>query len=141
MPGASAATKSRRCGSRPNEPAGVSATMRETSPSSTKTWNGSSTLSRMGDGGIGGRLLFRVRRRLRLRVCLRIRLRLRLWLRLDLRLVDRPDHVERALRHVVELVMKDPLASVERVLQADELARQAGELLGREERLRQEALE
>src|SRR5664280_608789 len=150
IPGASAATQPRRRGSRPKEPAGVSATMRETLASSTKTWKGKSTLSCMRGGG-----MFRLRSR-------RCSTRLDQWLgrrigrgpgrsgrrcgrclriRLDFRFADRPDHIERALRHAVELVVQDALAAIECVLQTDHLSGEAGELLGREEGLGQEALE
>ena len=43
-------------------------------------------------------------------------------LRFALRLVHRPDHVERALRVVLEFIAQDALAAVQRILQADQLA-------------------
>ncbi len=56
-------------------------------------------------------------------------------------LVDRPDHVKGALGIILELIAQDTLAAVNRVLQADVLSLDATELLGREERLGQKALQ
>src|SRR5664279_6233822 len=133
MPGARAATQSRRCGSSPKAPSGDSATMRDTSLSSTKTSNGKRTLSCMSNRGVGACVGLFVAFRFR------VRLRDRLWLRLGL--VDRSDHVKRALRDVVELVVQNPLAAIQCVLEADELAGEAGELLRGKEWLCQEAFE
>src|SRR5690606_41291405 len=60
------------------------------------------------------------------------------WLR---GLVDAADHVERLLGMVGELVVQDALAALERVLEVHHLAFEAGELLRREEWLRQEAVQ
>src|SRR5580692_468992 len=101
--------------------------MRDTPIFSAKIWNGSRILSVMSATGMIdlrsplGCGLGRWRRCFRLHGLLR--------------LADRPDHVQRALRIVLEFVAQDPLATVERLAQADELALQTGELLGREERL------
>ena len=58
-----------------------------------------------------------------------------------LSLVDRSDHVKSALWKVLEFVIQDALAAVERVLQTDILSLDAAELLGREKRLGQESLQ
>src|ERR1019366_4734044 len=86
-----------------------------------------------------------------MRVCLRFRVCRRLWAGLDSRFgvgfllalgfVNRADHVERALRIVLELIVQDALAAVQRVLEADELSLEAGELLRREEGLGEETLQ
>src|SRR5664279_294148 len=102
--------------------------MRETPVFSAKTWNGRRTLSFISASGMSY-------------LRLRFRLGFRLGLRLSLRFVNRPDHVERALREVLELIAQDPLAAIERVLEADELSFESAELLGREEWLREEALQ
>ncbi len=70
--------------------------------------------------------------------CLGVR---RLGLACALRLTDRADHVERALRIILELVSQDALAAIESVLETDESALVAGELLSGEERLSEKALE
>ena len=57
------------------------------------------------------------------------------------RLLDRADHVERLLGQVIVLAREDLLEALDRVLEADVLARLAGELLGHEVRLREEALD
>src|SRR3989339_353833 len=124
MPGASAATHSSRCGRSPNDPSRVSATMRDTPVFSANTPNGRRTLSVMDVGGTLG-----------------------LWLRcrsgscLFLRFVNRPDHVERALRVVFGFIAQDSLTAAERVLEADERSLEAGELLGREEWLGKKTLQ
>ncbi len=51
------------------------------------------------------------------------------------------DHVERAFRIILEFIVQDALAAIERVIEADELAFEAGELLGREEGLGQKPLQ
>ena len=56
-------------------------------------------------------------------------------------LVDRADHVERLLGEVVVLAVQDLAEAVDRVLELDVLAGRAGELLGDEVRLREEALD
>src|SRR5579862_3851777 len=53
-------------------------------------------------------------------------------LRFSLRFLNRPDHVKRGLREVLVFVAKDPLAAVQRILEADQLSCEAGELLGGE---------
>ena len=53
-------------------------------------------------------------------------------------LFDRADHVERLLRQVVVLAFDDLLEALDRVGDRHVLALEAGELLGDEERLRQE---
>src|SRR4026209_983966 len=71
-----------------------------------------------------------------------IRLRRRLLAaRLRPHLVDAADHVEVLLGDVVELAFEDLLEAGDRVLQGDELALEAGELLGDEEGLREELLD
>src|SRR5436305_544426 len=55
--------------------------------------------------------------------------------------LDRPDHVERLLRKVVVLAVDDLLEALDRVLELHVLAGRAGELLGDEVRLREEALD
>src|SRR5436190_281674 len=57
------------------------------------------------------------------------------------RLVDRADHVERLLRKLVVLALDDLLEALDRVLEPHVLAGLAGELLGDEVRLREEALD
>src|SRR5207249_7099693 len=57
------------------------------------------------------------------------------------RLLDRPDHVEGLLGELVVLAVEDLLEALDRVLELDVLARGAGELLGDEVRLREEALD
>jgi len=54
---------------------------------------------------------------------------------------NRPNHVERALGVVLEFVVQDSLTTVQRVLEADELSFEAGELLGREKRLGEKTLQ
>src|SRR5450631_71242 len=100
--------------------------MRETPVFSAKIWNGRRTLRFISASGMGRLLL---------------RLRFRLGVRLPFRFVNRPDHVERAFRGVFELIAEDSFAAVERVLEADELSFESAELLGCEERLREEALQ
>src|ERR671921_589257 len=56
-------------------------------------------------------------------------------------LVDVTDEVEGLLRQLVVLTFDDLLERPDRVFEFDELALHAGELLGDEERLREEALE
>src|ERR1019366_395555 len=161
MPGVSAATQSSRCGKSPKEPARVSATIRDTPVFSPKTWKGRSTLrficvSAMSDlrSSFHRRLWQRPWRLLRLglRNGLRVRLdgglglgsgscRGRIGFRFALRLGDRPDHVEGALRVVLEFIAQDSLAAVQRVREADELSFEAGELLGREEGLGEKAFQ
>src|ERR1039458_8495786 len=65
----------------------------------------------------------------------------RYGLRFSLRLTDRADHVETTLRVVLEFVVQDSLAAVQRVLEADEFSGQAGELFSREKRLREKSLQ
>src|SRR5450631_226200 len=130
MPGASAATQSSRRGSSPNEPCAVSATMRDTSASSTNTSNGNRTLRRMSS--------------LLARICALRRPGLALGSGrggLGLGFGDRADHVKRAFGPVVELVVQDAFAAVERIRQAHKLALQARELFGGEKRLRQKAFQ
>src|SRR5580700_1882645 len=111
MPGASAATQSSRCGRSPNEPSRVSAIISNTPVSSAKIWNGSRILRCMS-------------------CCMRgLRLRFRLGL---LSFVDGPDHVERALRAVLEFIAQDALAAIKRVFETDGLAFETGEFLGSE---------
>src|SRR5919109_5268908 len=62
-------------------------------------------------------------------------------LRLLDRLLDRPDHVEGLLGQLVVLAVEDLGEALDRVLELHVLARRAGELLGDEVRLRQEALD
>src|SRR5436190_10745204 len=57
------------------------------------------------------------------------------------RLVDRADVHERALGQVVVLALDDLLEAAHGLGARDEHARRAGELLGHEERLREEALD
>ncbi len=52
-----------------------------------------------------------------------------------------PDHVERALGDVLELVVQDAFAPVQGILEADGLSRDPAELLGGEERLGEETFE
>src|ERR1017187_8074 len=123
MPGASAATQSNRWGKSPNKPSRVSATMRETPVLSAKIWNGSSTLRFMSAGccmcdlrvrlwiwlgfglgfgfGIGGGFRVALGAGLGLRFGFRRRLGGAVF---SLRFVNRPDHVERALRVVFEFI-------------------------------------
>src|ERR1700722_13455795 len=116
MPGGSAATQSSRCGKRPNEPVRASATMRKTPVFLAKIWKGRRT-SRVMAGADTSEF------------------------RLGLRFIDRPDHVKRSLRVVFELIPQDSLTAVQRVLEADELSLEAGELLGREEGLGEKMLQ
>ena len=77
----------------------------------------------------------------RLALCGRLRLlAAELLPALDRRL-DRADHVEGLLGQLVVLAVEDLGEAADRVLELHELARRAGELRGREERLRQEALD
>src|SRR5919204_2390426 len=62
-------------------------------------------------------------------------------LRLLDRLLDRPDHVEGLLGQLVVLAVEDLGEALDRVLELHVLARRAGELLGDEVRLREEALD
>ena len=55
--------------------------------------------------------------------------------------LDRSDHVERRLRKLVVLAVDDLAEAADRVLELHVLARRAGELLGHEVRLREEALD
>src|SRR3954471_798332 len=55
-----------------------------------------------------------------------------------LHLVDAADHVEVLLRDVIELALDDLLEAGDGVLEAHQLAGEAGELGGHEERLREE---
>src|SRR5439155_407695 len=55
--------------------------------------------------------------------------------------LDRADHVESLLGQLVVLAVEDLREAANRVLELHELARRAGELRGREERLREEALD
>src|SRR3954447_12074024 len=57
------------------------------------------------------------------------------------RLLDRADHVERGLRHLVIFAGDDALEALDRVFEVDEYARRAGEHFGDMERLRQETLD
>src|ERR1700722_10577714 len=116
MPGGSAATQSSRCGKRPKEPVRASATMRKTPVFLAKTRKGSRTSSVMAGGDTSK-------------------------LRLRFRFIDRPDHVKRSLGVVLELIPQDSLTAVQRVLEADELSLEAGELLGREEGLGEKMLQ
>src|SRR5919109_1467284 len=62
-------------------------------------------------------------------------------LRLLDRLLDRPDHVEGLLGQLVVLAVEDLGETLDRVLELHVLAGGAGELLGHEVRLREEALD
>src|ERR1017187_564256 len=78
--------------------------------------------------------------------CLRFAIRFdrrsrRYGLRFSLRFADRANHVETALRVVLEFVVQDSLAAVQRILEADEFSGQAGELFSREKWLREKALQ
>src|SRR5690606_39689301 len=64
-----------------------------------------------------------------------------IWLGFGLYFGDRADHVEGALRVVLKLSAKNAFASVECVLEADELALETGEGLDREEWLGEEAIQ
>ena len=57
------------------------------------------------------------------------------------RLVNRSNHVQRTLRIVFEFIVQDSLAAIQCLLETDELACMAGELLGREKGLRKKTLE
>jgi hypothetical protein len=57
------------------------------------------------------------------------------------RALDRADHVEGLLGQLVVLAVEDLAEAADRVLELHVLAGRAGELLGDEERLRQEALD
>src|SRR3990167_3675131 len=119
MPGTRAATQSSRRGSRPYAPCAVSTTMLATSDSSANISKGSNTLSVI-DGMhlLFGGLLCGLGLGRGLGACLC----------LGGGFIHRADHVQRALGQVHEFVGQDALAAVQRVLQADELALQAGEL-------------
>src|SRR5512135_1670928 len=106
----------------PNEPCGVSATMRCTPSISAKTWNGKSILS----------FMRHLLRHDRLDCAI---------IHFQPRLVDRADHVQRTLRHVLELVAQDALAAVERIIETDEFALDAAELFGGEEWLGEETFQ
>src|ERR1700678_1491819 len=118
MPGTSAATQSRLWGWSPYDPSEVSASMRDTSAFSANTWKGRRILRFMGARWLGFRGVIRL-----------------------FRLADGPDHVERPLGVVLVLVAEDALTPVEGVLEADELPLDPAELLGGEERLRQEPVQ
>src|SRR4051794_27240326 len=62
-------------------------------------------------------------------------------LRVGLDVLDAAAHEERLLRILVELALGQAAERVDGLVERDELARDAGELLGHEERLRQEALD
>src|SRR5271166_1370252 len=145
MPGARAAVQSSRCGKIPKEPWSVRATIRFTPSFSAKIWKGRRILRLMGDtslkgrglgfpGGLGSNLNFGFGARIS-----------SIWglggLRFFLGLVDRTNHVKGALGIVLELIVQNALTAVERVLQADVLSLDAAELLGREKRLGQKALQ
>src|ERR1700676_709077 len=114
MPGATAATKSRRCGRIPMEPLRVSATIRVTALISAKIREGRRILSCMRNRGL---------RRLPFSGC-------RLF-----RLVDRPNHVEAGFRIILELVLQNTFAAVERILQSHRLSLDPAELFGSEKGL------
>src|SRR3984957_5154736 len=116
-PRPSAAKQSRRCGSSPNDPSRVSATMRETCFRSRKIRNGRRILRFMGC------------RAWALRCCVPLP-----------RLADCADHVQGALRIILEFIGKNSLAAIERVAQAHQLALDARKLLGRKEGLRKKPL-
>ena len=78
--------------------------MRNTSVSATNTWNGNSTSRFIGVH------------------------RLRVWFRFCRRFVDRADHVERALRVILEFIPQDALTAVQRVFETDEFPFEAAEL-------------
>src|SRR5271163_3150095 len=61
--------------------------------------------------------------------------------RFSLCLANRPDHVERALRVVFEFIAMNALTTVQRVLEADELSCETGELFGRKKRLGEKTLQ
>src|SRR5579871_2804704 len=145
MPGARAAVQSSRCGKSPKEPWSDRATIRFTPFVSTKIWKGRRIFRLMSAGPLfdHGFRLFDCRE-----------VRLNFWfgtgvrrirrlsrLRFFLGLVDRPDHVKGALGIVLELIVQDALAAIDRVFQTDVFSLDAAELLGREERLRQESLQ
>ncbi len=54
---------------------------------------------------------------------------------------NRSDHVEGAFGIVLEFVVQDSLTTIQRVFETDELARQAGELPGREKWLGEKTLQ
>src|SRR6202041_307420 len=120
------ATQSSRCGRTPNDPSRVSATIREIPVFSAKTPNGRRILRCMSVG------------------CGMFHLRLRLWLVVlgfSFRFVNRPDHIERALRVVFEFIAQDSFAAVERIFEAYQFSFYPAKLLGGEERLREESLQ
>src|SRR5450830_1038245 len=108
MPGINAAAQSSRFGNKPNEPDGVSATMRNTPVFSANTLNGRRILRFMSVNSL-----------------------------LNFGFIDLPDHVERTLRVVFEFITQDSFTSVQRIFTADQLALHAGELLGRKKWLRE----
>src|ERR1700734_3563926 len=128
MPGESAATQSRRCGKRPKLPDLVGATMRATGSHVAKTLNGNKILSRMRAPGFND-------------LRLRFRQRSACGASGTFGLIDRPDHIQRGFRTVLELIAQDALAAVERVFKADGLPRNATELLSAEKWLGQKSLE
>ena len=99
----------------------------------------------MAASGRAGRLglarLGALRLLVRLALCSRFRLLAAELLPALDRLLDRPDHVERLLGQLVVLAVEDLGEAADRVLELHVLARRAGELLGHEERLREEALD
>src|ERR1700722_6284450 len=118
IPGTSAATQSRRRGNSPQAPSRVRATIRSTPIFSANIPNGSSTLRCMSIGYLAGRRGT-----------------------LALRLIDAADHVQCALRVVLEFVPQNALTAIERILTAHQLALDAAELFRGKERLRQETLQ
>src|ERR1700683_3452961 len=127
MPGDSTATQSSRCGSRPNEPERVMATMRATFALVLNVLYGRRILScmrcnlRSRSRGLGGPCRTSCGR--------------------SARFSDRTNHVKRALWKVLELIAQNALTSVERVLQADGFSGHAAELLGCEEWLGEKSLQ
>src|ERR1019366_3483089 len=134
MPGASAATQSSRCSSKPNDPSPVSATMPDTPVSSAKISVGTRILRCIGHVRFRPGFYFRWFRGLSFISTMRRGSRL-------FGLANGADHVERALRIILEFVAQNAFAAIEGILQAHRLPLDAAELLGGEKRLREEVFE
>src|SRR5581483_12022757 len=57
------------------------------------------------------------------------------------RLIDRPDHVQGCLGKIVQLVIQDSLAAIQRIGKTHRSSWKSAELRGREERLSQKSFE
>src|SRR5579862_1678488 len=125
MPGASAATQSSLCSSKPNDPWPVSATMSDTPASSAKISVGSRILRCM--GGHWFRLAVHFRSFRRLGLLLRIDRSGRLFC-----FPDGANHVERALGIILELIPQNAFTAVEGVFQAYGLSFDSAEFFGGE---------